>query len=104
MPEAQRAEHSDWHFADDLQRQGGPGAAASLEGLASQQQPGKRRKLLASPARSGGGSGLSGGSAGGAGKGSGSGGRAGQKIPKHRRQQQPATIDALLSRHKQKSS
>lgn len=79
MAEAGRSEHSDWHFADDLQRQGG--AVQSSQ------------RTSAQPASALQGSG-----------GSGGGGSTGGRAGRNKRQQSPVTIDALLSRHRRKSN
>lgn len=85
MAEDSRDEHSDWHFADDLQRIGNAGAGGTQQG-----QRRTPKGSLGVPATLQHRSGASGGTQ--------NGGKAGRK-----RQQSPVTIDALLSRHRRMS-
>jgi Ubiquitin-Binding Zinc Finger len=78
-----RAEHSDWHFADDLQRVSGGtqrlGPRDGLNALSGASQSASQRREVPGATQNG----------------SGGGSR--------KRQQSPVTINALLSRHKRKS-
>ena len=78
-----RSEHSDWHFADDLQRvSGGAQRLGPRDGLhahSTASQPASQQRNVPGSVQNGGG-GVS-----------------------RKRQQSPVTINALLSRHKRKS-
>ena len=79
MAQHSRTEHSDWHFADDLQRVSAGtqrlGPSNGLNGLSGASQAASQRQEVPGAMQNG----------------------------SRKRQQSPVTINALLSRHKRNS-